>query len=82
MSDPVADFLSRCPSDAAEAEVNQLRRGEIARLADLAASYWHSVALAADRGEVLTVIIHCKQIVATTKTALAVVKELDSGDAP
>jgi hypothetical protein len=36
----------------------------IAELAELASSYWHSIALAADRGERLTVEAHCRQVAA------------------
>ena len=36
----------------------------IAELAECAASYWHSVALAADRGERLTIEVHCRQVAA------------------
>jgi hypothetical protein len=38
-----------------------VRFDELARLAELASSSWRSVGLAADRGDVLTVITHCKQ---------------------
>ena len=47
-----------------------IRLDEIARLAALAASYWHSIELAADRGDVLTVRVHIHQIVQVTREAL------------
>ncbi len=57
------------------------RFDEIAELAERAASYWASIALAADRGERLTVTVHCKQVAAVTKEAFATVKELGSQEA-
>jgi hypothetical protein len=48
----------------------------IEQYADLAASYWRSVAEAASRGEGLTIEVHCKQIAAVTREAFATVKEL------
>jgi len=48
----------------------------IAELAETAASYWHSLALAAMRGEKLTVEVHCRQISAVTREAFRTVKEL------
>jgi hypothetical protein len=59
-----------------------VRLDEIARLASLAASYWHSVELAADRGDPLTIAVHCKQLIAVTREACALVGTLGtSGDA-
>ena len=52
------------------------RLDEIGRLAALASSYWHSVELAADRGDTLTVVVHCKQIAAVTREVFAIVKTL------
>ena len=51
----------------------------IEQYADLAASYWRSVAEAASRGECLTIEVHCKQIAAVTREAFATVRELESG---
>jgi hypothetical protein len=60
-----------------------VRFDEIARLAELASSYWRSIALAADRGETLTVVVHCKQILAITRQACLLVGSLGaSGDTP
>jgi hypothetical protein len=53
----------------------------LAVLAELAASYWRSVALAADRGETLTVTVHCKQAAAVTREAFALAKTLGSSEA-
>jgi hypothetical protein len=52
------------------------RLDEVGRLAKLAASYWHSVALAADRGDALTISIHCRQIALVTREAFTLVKTL------
>jgi hypothetical protein len=57
------------------------RLDELARLAELAASYWRSVALAADRGDALTVTVHCKQIAAVTRDAFALARALGSWEA-
>jgi hypothetical protein len=57
------------------------RFDELARLAELAASYWHSVALAADRGDVHTLILHCHQLAAVTKEAFALARALGSAEA-
>lgn len=51
------------PQSLAEA-LDRGRHDAIAELADLAASFSHSVALAADRGERLTVEVHFRQLVA------------------
>ena len=55
-----------------------VRLDEIARLAALASSYWRSVELAADQGDALTVVVHCKQVAAVTREAFAAVKALGS----
>jgi hypothetical protein len=52
------------------------RFDEIARLAAFAASYLHSIALAADRGDVLTARVHCHQVASVTREAFALVKTL------
>lgn len=48
----------------------------IAEMADLAASYWRSIAEAAARGEKLTIETHCRQVAAVTREAFATVKGL------
>jgi hypothetical protein len=48
----------------------------IAELAELASSYWHSIALAPERGERLAVETHCRQVAAGTREAFATVKTL------
>jgi hypothetical protein len=58
--------------------LDAVRLDEIARLAELAASYWHSIALAADRGNRLTVVTHCRQVASVTREAFAIVKTLGS----
>jgi hypothetical protein len=80
MDDPVLDGGA---AHRVEDELDFIRFDEIARLAGLAASYWHSVELAADRGDKLTVAVHCKQVAAVTREAFALVGALgSSGDAP
>jgi hypothetical protein len=56
------------------------RLDELGRLAELVASYWHSVALAADRGDALTVTVHCKQVAAVTREAFALARTLGSSE--
>jgi hypothetical protein len=68
--EPEADILNFCRYD------------ELARLAELAASYWKSTALAADRGDALTVVTHCRQVAAVTREAIALVKELGNAQGP
>ena len=53
----------------------------IAELAELAASYWHAVALAANRGERLTIDVHCRQVAAVTREVFETVKTLGSEEA-
>jgi hypothetical protein len=66
-----------------EDAIDYVRFDAIGRLAGLAPSYWHSVELAADRGDTLTVAVHCKQVAAVTREAFALVGTLgSSGDAP
>jgi hypothetical protein len=80
MDDPVPDEGA---AHRVEDDLDFIRFDEIARLAGLAASYWHSVELAADRGDKLTVVVHCKQVAAVTREAFALVGALgSSGDAP
>jgi hypothetical protein len=59
-------------------EIDEIDGGHIAELAYRAASYWHSIALAAERGERLTVEVHCRQVAAVTREAFATVKALGS----
>jgi hypothetical protein len=51
---------------------------KLAELAELAASYWRSVALAADRSEALTVTVHCRQVAAVTREAFKLARTLGS----
>jgi hypothetical protein len=57
------------------------RFDELTRLAELAASYWRSVALAAGRGDAVTVTVHCKQLAAVTREAFALARALGSSEA-
>jgi hypothetical protein len=76
---PATDFAAATPSVAGA--LDYVRFDEIADLAERAASYWHSVALAADRGERLTVETHCRQVATVTREAFAIVKSLGSEEA-
>jgi hypothetical protein len=66
----------RASSARVEYALDYARFDEIARLADRAASYWLSIGLAADRGDTLTVAAHCKQVIAVTREAFALVGAL------
>lgn len=72
-----ADQRSTEPRDIGAA-LDFGRFDAIAELAECAASYWRSVALAADRGERLTIEVHCRQVAAVTREAFAIVKLLGS----
>jgi hypothetical protein len=81
-------LTTRCPSNApaappaVDAALDSARLEELARLAELAASYWRSIALAAERGEVLTATVHCRQVAGVTREAFSIVKAFGrSGDA-
>jgi hypothetical protein len=81
MARPVLD--EPVASHRIEDSLDCVRLDEIARLAGLAASYWHSVELAADRGDTLTVVTHCKQVTAISREAFALAGALgSSADAP
>jgi hypothetical protein len=62
------------------AAVDRLRFGAIEELADLASSYWRSVAEAAARGERVAIEIHCRQVAAVTREAFGTVKALGTAD--
>jgi hypothetical protein len=60
-----------------------VRLDEIGRLGDLAWSYWQSITLAADRGDKLTLAVHCKQVAKVTQEVFTLVRSLGaSGDMP
>jgi hypothetical protein len=81
VADPVLDEPAASPR--IEDALDYVRFDEIARLADRASSYWRSIMLAAERGEALTVVTHCKQVAAVTRDAFVLVGSLDaSGDTP
>jgi hypothetical protein len=72
---------SQIPDESAasyriEDALDYARFDEIAQLSDRASSYWRSTMLAAERGEALTVVTHCKQIAVLTREAFAIVKML------
>jgi hypothetical protein len=64
--------------EGADALLDFIRLDEMARLAELAASYWRSIALAADRGDALTVLVHLKQATAVAREALTLAGELQT----
>jgi hypothetical protein len=66
--------MSRPPSLASVDDDARLARVE--ELADLAASFWRSVAEAAYRGDQLTVEVHCRQVALVTRAAFQTVKQL------
>jgi hypothetical protein len=72
MSNPQVD--ERAPSTRMVDVLDYVRRDEIAWHAWLAASYWHSIELAADRGDTLTVVTHCRQVAVVTRAAFAIVR--------
>jgi hypothetical protein len=77
MTNPKLD--ERAGSRRIEDALDFIRLDEISRLAALVSSYWRSVDLAADRGDTLTVIKHCRQIAAVTRAAFELVKSLGQG---
>jgi hypothetical protein len=56
--------------------LDHARFDAIAEFANLASSYWSSIALAAERGERLIVETHCRQVAAVTREAFATVKAM------
>jgi hypothetical protein len=76
---PATDAVAASPSVAGA--LDYVRFDEIANLAERAASYWQSIALAANRGERLTVETHCRQVAAVTREAFSIVKSLGSEEA-
>jgi hypothetical protein len=62
--------------ESVAAAVSWLKLDELGRLADLAASYWRSASLAAERGDVHLLTLHCRQISAVTRDAFALVREV------
>jgi hypothetical protein len=58
--------------------IDVLRYEALEEMAELAASYWRSVAEAAHRRELPVLKLHCTQIAAVTREAFAVVKSLDA----
>jgi hypothetical protein len=69
-------FNERATSAQLAAALDFGRYDEIAGLGERAASYWCSIALAANRGDALTVVTHCRQVAAVTREAFALVKQL------
>ena len=61
--------------------LDDVRLDSIARLSGIAASYWNSIELAADRGEAHLVALHCKQVAEVTRETFAIVKALGSQEA-
>jgi hypothetical protein len=72
--------MTHSPSDGftvADA-IDVARFDTIVELAELATSYWTSIALAADRRENKVIEVHCRQVRAVTREAFATVKALGS----
>jgi hypothetical protein len=69
--------MSRSRVDAA---CDCLRFDEIARLAALAASYYTSLMLAAEREEMDAIAVHLRQAIATTKAIVAIAGELQENE--
>jgi hypothetical protein len=68
---------AKSPPEAPDRGDAFLLLDQIAAAAELAASYWRSVALAADRGDIVTVLTHFSQVAAVTREAFALAKTLD-----
>jgi hypothetical protein len=68
------------PSEAPDRGDTFLTLDQIVCLAELAASYWRSVALAADRGDLHLLTLHCKQIASVTRDAFRLVREIAEND--
>jgi hypothetical protein len=75
---PAIDAVAPSPRIADALDYGRLIA--IVEMADLAGSYWHSAALAAERGDRLTLETHCRQIAAVTKEAFSTVKALGSAE--
>jgi len=72
-----ASANQRDPQDL-QVAVDDARLDAIEELADLAASYWRSIAEAAYRREPHVVSIHCRAVAAVTRTAFGTVKAIGS----
>jgi hypothetical protein len=76
-----AEAQQEAPGDAVAPTIGSaldfIHLDEIGRLAALAAS-WHSIELAADRGDVLTLRVHIHQVTQVTRETLTAVKLLES----
>jgi len=70
--------LSAPSPQALAGALDYVRFDAIAEFAERAASYWHAIALAADRSERFTIEVHCRQVAAVTREAFATVKSLGS----
>jgi hypothetical protein len=79
MPNPALD--ERGASNRIDDALDFTRLDEIGRLAALASSYWRSVELAVDRGDTLTVVVHCEQLAAVVREAFAIVKTLGETEA-
>ena len=75
MNPGIPEPVAASPRTLADA-CDYVRFDAIEHLADLAASYWRSIAEAASRGERLTIDVHCRQVAAVTREAFQTVKSL------
>lgn len=69
-----AEAAERLRLDAAG--IRFCRLDELYRLAELNASYWHSIALAVERDDLETAFVHCRQVAMVTREAFALAKKL------
>ena len=68
--------MTTSSSQALMGAVDFARYDAIEQYADLASSYWRSIAEAACRGDHLTIEVHCRQVAAVTREAFQTVKTL------
>jgi hypothetical protein len=77
MPNPTLD--ERAASARIDDALDFARLDEIERLSDLASSYCKSLALAAGRGDKLTLAVHCRQIAPVIREVFTLVGELARG---
>lgn len=80
MKNKIAVDLSPTPSKEAVIAANHLKYEMLADLAGHAASYWHSMILAAERRDSHLIGFHARQIQIVTKEAFRLARELLEAD--
>lgn len=68
--------MTASPNHDVGPAIDWLRFGALEEMADLASSYWRSIAEAAARQEQAAVNVHCRQVAAVTREAFAVAKQI------